>query len=275
VIISHWHNDHPLGVPAITARFPKARIIATAMTAADLAKPDVITTGIGKVDPERRDSRFKASEERAAEYRKSADDPALPADVRRDYAIEAAWVMERARRQLGNYVVLPTETFTDRLIIDDPEVPIEARFLGRANTRGDAFAWLPKQRVMFTGDAVVAPTPYGFTNPAAPWLATLAKLEAYPFAILVPGHGQVQRDRAYLATLRWSMADIGRQATALAATEQTAEAAYKKFDAAEQRRRFGANDAWARRWLDGYWLEGMLETAFNAAKGSGKDDKVD
>jgi hypothetical protein len=91
----------------------------------------------------------------------------------------------------------------------------------------------------------------------------------------VPGHGRPQHDRAYLGTLRWSMADIDRQAKALAATEPDAAAAFKKFDQAEHRRRFAANDAWVQRWLSDYWLEGMFETAFNAAKGTGKDDKVD
>jgi hypothetical protein len=71
------------------------------------------------------------------------------------------------------------------------------------------------------------------------------------------------------------MADIQRQARLLAAAEPDAAAAFKKFDPAEQRRRFGANDAWMQRWLSEYWLEGMFETAFNAAKGTGKDDQVD
>ena len=36
------------------------------------------------------------------------------------------------------------------------------RFLGRANTEGDAIAWLPRQRIVMTGDVVVSPTPFGF-----------------------------------------------------------------------------------------------------------------
>ena len=27
VIVTHWHNDHPFGVPAILAKYPEARII--------------------------------------------------------------------------------------------------------------------------------------------------------------------------------------------------------------------------------------------------------
>ena len=275
VIVSHWHNDHPLGLPAITARYPNVRIIATGRTAADMAKVEILGVGIGQVDPKRRNERIKITEERSASYEKSSKDPNLSEDERREFAIEAPWVLVRGQRQRANFVVVPNEPFTDRLLLDDPVAPVEVLFLGRANTRGDAFAWLPNQNVMFTGDAVVAPTPYGFTTPIAPWLATLDKLESFPFAALVPGHGRVQRDRAYLATLRWSMQDIERQAKQLAAIEPDADTAFKRFDQGEHRRRFGANSAWMQRWLEGYWLGGMFETAFNAAKGSGKDDTVD
>jgi hypothetical protein len=63
------------------------------------------------------------------------------------------------------------------------------------------------------------------------------------------------------------MGDIKRQAEALARSSATPEQAAKKFDRTEQQRRFGANDAWTKRWLDGYWLDGMFEVAFKQARG--------
>ena len=271
VILTHWHNDHPLGVPAILERYPRARIIATDTTARLMADPEVLGTGIGKVDQARAEARFKAVEERADAYLASSRDASLPQDIRREYATEAAWVLERGRRQRENYTVLPTETFTDRQLIDDPLAPLELLHLGRANTEGDAFVWLPRQKVMASGDAVVLPTPYGFISPIDPWLQTLARLESYDFALLIPGHGKVQRDRSYLATLRWSLEDIRRQARALAESSKTPEEALERFDRTEHRRRFAAADAWTRRWLDEYWLNGMAETAIKAAMGMHAD----
>src|SRR6476659_1653354 len=51
VIITHWHNDHPLGVPGILERFPKARIIATEWTKRLMGQVEVLNTGIGHPDP--------------------------------------------------------------------------------------------------------------------------------------------------------------------------------------------------------------------------------
>ncbi len=79
VIITHWHNDHPLGIPAVLAKFPKARIIATEWTAKVMAYPDVLQTGIGRPDAALAKTRFDGAVERSADYRKSAQDPALSA----------------------------------------------------------------------------------------------------------------------------------------------------------------------------------------------------
>lgn len=275
VVITHWHNDHPLGVPAVLERFPKARIIATATTAKLMADPEILGVRVGDTDSKRAEQRMKGAEARSLNYLQSSKDPKLSPSVKAEYANEAAWVMTRARRQMTNYVALPTETFTDRLVIDDPLTPVETLYLGKANTKGDAFVWLPREKVMIAGDAVVAPSPYGFANPIQPWLATLDSLESFDFKVLIPGHGKVQRDRAYLGTLRWSMNDIRRQAADLAKSGATPEQAAERFDRSEQQRRFGATDAWTQRWLNAYWLDGMFETAFKQAKGEPLGEDVD
>ena len=265
VAITHWHNDHPLGLPGILESFPKARVISTALTR-DFIRTET-NTPLGKTDPAVDAARLKRSETTIADLRQEAAKTETPADMRAEYELEARWIADRVKRQTGNYVALPTETFVDSLTLADPVAPVELRFFGTANTRGDLIAWLPKQKIAVAGDAVVLPTPYGFTVSTKPWLETLAKLEGLPFTTLIPGHGKVQRNRDYLATLKWSMADIAARATAAAASGVTKEQAVAAFDQAEQQRRFGATDAWTKKWLNDYWLQGMFETAFDEAKG--------
>lgn len=265
VAITHWHNDHPLGLPGILESFPKARIISTPITR-DLVRTET-NTPLGKTDPEVDAARLKRAENTLSELRQEAAAANVPADMRAQYEIEIQWIGERVKRQTGNYVMLPTETFADSLTIPDPVAPVELHFMGTANTTGDLVAWLPKQKLVVAGDAVVAPTPYGFTVSTKPWLAMLAKLEALPFTTLIPGHGRVQKDRAYLATLKWSMGDLAARAAKAAADVLTKEQAVAAFDRTEQQQRFGATDAWTRKWLNDYWLEGMFGTAFDEANG--------
>jgi glyoxylase-like metal-dependent hydrolase (beta-lactamase superfamily II) len=265
VAITHWHNDHPLGLSAILTAFPRARVISTAATREFIASETKV--GVGKADPELDAARLKRGEATLVAFRKQAENPKLSAAMREQYQIEADWIEQRIKRQVGGYAVLPGELVTDRLRIDDPTAPVELRFFGTANTRGDLIAWLPRQRVVVTGDAVVLPTPYGFDVSTKTWLAVLGQLRQLPFTALIPGHGKVQRDRAYLDTLEWSMRDMADRAGAAAAQGLTREQALERFDRSEQRARFRAADDWTRYWLDKYWLEGMFTTAFDEAKG--------
>jgi glyoxylase-like metal-dependent hydrolase (beta-lactamase superfamily II) len=265
VAITHWHNDHPLGIPAVLERFPSARIISTEATR-DFIRTET-KVGIGKPSPQEDADRRKRFAETIAELHAEAAKPGTPPEMQAQYALEESWIEQRLERQMGNYAVLPTETVSDTLALDDAEAPVELHFFGTANTHGDLMAWLPKQKVIATGDAVVLPTPYGFTVSTKPWLETLARMEKLPFKTLIPGHGSVQHDRRYLETLEWSMRDIAARARAAAAAGLTKEKALADFDETEQQNRFHATDPWTRKWLNDYWLQGMFETAFDEAKG--------
>jgi glyoxylase-like metal-dependent hydrolase (beta-lactamase superfamily II) len=266
VVITHWHNDHPLGVPGILEKFPKARVIATAGTARMMGEIMGKNTGVGRNDPALDKGRAQAGETRAREYEAQANDPARSAGERQEYAIEARWVRARLKRQMGNYVALPTETFTDRLLIGDPVAPVELRFLGAANTGGDLIAWLPKQRVVLTGDAVVAPSPYGFNVRVKSWRSVLDKLKTLNFATLVPGHGAAQHDRAYVDTMIWSMADLERQVRAAVAKGLSEEKAIQSIDSTAHAARFKADTPWSKTWLDGYWIEPAAASIYREIK---------
>lgn len=112
-----------------------------------------------------------------------------------------------------------TLVFPDRLIADKEtlhvgDTEIVMAYYGPAHTPGDLAIWLPKQRVLFTGDLVVterllALLPIGSS---AGWLQAFDAVMTLKPAVIVPGHGQptdvkaAKRDtRDYIAQLRDSV----------------------------------------------------------------------
>ena len=68
----------------------------------------------------------------------------------------------------------PTLLFRQEMIFDDGKRRVELLHFGVAHTRGDGFAWLPKEKILFTGDACVN-GPYNFTGDGdtGEWVKTL------------------------------------------------------------------------------------------------------
>lgn len=267
VAITHWHNDHPLGVRGILEAWPGARIVSTGAAKRRMIEVMGRNVAVGRNDPKLNTARLNGGHARIAEYEANSRDPGLSEEERREFAADARYMKERLAEQMGSYIVLPTETFRDRLILADAEAPVELLALGRANTDGDLVAWMPKQSVVATGDVVVAPTPYGFNAYPADWIAVLERIKALPFQRLVPGHGAVQGDRAYLDRLIASLSGVRAKVAPLAAQGVPQDEVRSKIDYSEQVRLFGADSAWARRWLEAYWLGPITSSAWREAKG--------
>ncbi|WP_395511798.1 MBL fold metallo-hydrolase [Streptomyces racemochromogenes] len=89
-------------------------------------------------------------------------------------------------------VELPGLTFRDRLTLYPGDFPVELIHPGTAHTAGDTVVWLPRQRVMFTGDVVMSgATPFCLTGSVSGSLAAVEELRALGPRTVVPGHGPV------------------------------------------------------------------------------------
>jgi len=85
----------------------------------------------------------------------------------------------------------PRETFKDKpYVIKDSSRTIELRFFGWAHTRGDGFAWLPKEKVLCTGDVVVN-GPYNYTGDGnlMNWPNVIRAAQKLRPRHVLPGHG--------------------------------------------------------------------------------------
>ena len=90
----------------------------------------------------------------------------------------------------------PTMTFKGEMTLWLGKLEVELMQLGRGHTKGDTVAWLPQQRMLFSGDLVeYGATPYAGDAYFSDWPATLEQRRARsaPRA-LVPGRGAALTD---------------------------------------------------------------------------------
>ncbi|UOA31757.1 Metallo-beta-lactamase type 2 [Sulfitobacter sp. DSM 110093] len=115
-------------------------------------------------------------------------------------------------RAEGTKVQLPTETFADEYIVEMGDFRIEARHLGPAHSPGDIVIWLPKQRLVISGDMAFHERmlPIFPDTMTAEWIETWeTAFEPLEATYVIPGHGhptnmdQVRRyTHDYLVYLR-------------------------------------------------------------------------
>src|SRR5262249_17686653 len=104
---------------------------------------------------------------------------------------------------------VPTLVFDDKLVFDDGKQRVEFLFLGHAHTAGDAVAYLPKQKILCTGDACVNGA-FNFMghSDSASWIRALEKMQQLDVKMVCPGHGPVarqdllERQKRYFVELR-------------------------------------------------------------------------
>jgi glyoxylase-like metal-dependent hydrolase (beta-lactamase superfamily II) len=104
----------------------------------------------------------------------------------------------------------PQLSFRDKMVLDDGTHRVELVRVGPGHTRGDAVAWLPKERILFTGDLCVNKAGNNLADVDADpvnWLRVLDDLAQKDAGIVIPGHGPqgtvatLRGNRAYLAEM--------------------------------------------------------------------------
>ncbi len=84
----------------------------------------------------------------------------------------------------------PTLVFEKRMTLWLGKLQVELMQLGRGHTKGDTVVWLPREKILFSGDLVeFAATPYTGDAYLGDWPATLDAVAALKPAKLVPGRG--------------------------------------------------------------------------------------
>tara|TARA_B100000683_G_scaffold266457_1_gene298735 strand:+ start:149 stop:1102 length:954 start_codon:yes stop_codon:yes gene_type:complete len=92
----------------------------------------------------------------------------------------------------------PTMGFDERLTLYmGRDRVVEIMHVGKGHTQGDTIAWLPKEKILFSGDLVeYGATPYCGDSHLTDWPQTLEKLKELGPEKLVPGRGDALMTKA-------------------------------------------------------------------------------
>ena len=121
----------------------------------------------------------------------------------------------------------PSVLFSKDLFFDDGKHRVELMHLGVAHTHGDAVAWLPKEKILFTGDVCVnGPYNYVGDGDVGKWVVTLDAARKLGANIVCTGHGPrsvasvLDDQQAFFRALR---EQVGARMTAKAPEEAKAQ----------------------------------------------------
>jgi len=193
LVNTHWHFDHTLGNQTYAQAFPGIQIIAQNNTQKIIA--DFNPGAVARYPT--REARFK----KILAENKAADGHTLSDAERKDYEHAIVGLAPVVAEMKTTTQLVPNVSFDRELNIDLGNRPVEIRFIGRGNTAGDTIVYLPKEKILMTGDLVDHPAPYFFGGFPVDQVTTLETLASFEATTVVPGHGDVLHDKTYIVQL--------------------------------------------------------------------------
>ena len=239
LVNTHWHFDHTLGNAVYAEAFPGIQIVAQAATRKTIAdfNPGAVARYPGRAE------RFR----KVLDSGKNPDGTPLSEAERKDYERSLVGLAPVVAEMKDAVQLVPNVAFDRELAIDLGNRPVRIRFLGRGNTAGDTVVYLPNEKILATGDLVDHPVPYFFGGFPVDHVATLRALAEIEARLIVPGHGDVLKDKSYIlqmiALLEAVNSGVEREMNAGKTLAEVQESFPKTFDVKTWKERFAGASA--------------------------------
>jgi glyoxylase-like metal-dependent hydrolase (beta-lactamase superfamily II) len=194
---SHFHWDHAQGNHAYPVAFSKQ----VSIVSSEATRENLATMGLERVK-----GQLDAAPAQIAALRgrlAAEKDAGARARIEDEIGQQESYVAELK----GLELTLPDLTFDKSLILHRKDKDIVLLFLGRGHTSGDVVAYLPKEKVVATGDLLHGWMPFMGDGYPPEWVATLDQLAKLDFEQIIGGHGDV-KPRSHVMVFRNYLADL-------------------------------------------------------------------
>ena len=220
VVNSHWHFDHTDGNSIFG---PEVQIMAhdflrQAITTFDVLNREPYKSSQGTAVP----ARIAALTQQIAATNDAGQKAALQKQLS-----DAQGILEQLKEIKPTP---PNVTYSTKLALFRGQREIDLLFLGRGHTGGDTVVYLPKERIVCTGDLMESQVAYMGDAFFDEWIVTLDALKKLDFAVDLPGHGVPFADKGKITAFQSVLTDEMGQVAKLRAEGVSAADAAKRVD---------------------------------------------
>jgi cyclase len=134
----------------------------------------------------------------------------------------------------------PNVTLKTSMTLHRGDREIQIRYLGRAHTGGDVVVYLPKEKIVMTGDMLTTTLSNMSDAFVNEWVTTLDELKKLDFVTIMPGHGEPFTDKAKIDYFQAYLRDVWSEVSRLKQQGVSAEDAAKRADLTKHRERFAS-----------------------------------
>jgi cyclase len=228
VINTHWHEDHVQGNQAYVEAFgPGVTVIQQDLTREDMLQnlPDGLKQARTTDTP--RD--IARMEKMLADGKDGEGKPLTEKtrlDLQRQLDSRKAYLAE-----IPEIHLVPVNITFDRLLtLHESGQDIELHYYGYAHTRGDTIVYLPKDKVVITGDVLESQVPMMSSAYPVKWISALTELQQLDWNYAIPGHGGVQQGKQTLTEFTAYLTDFVAAVKQDSAKGMTQEQVMKSVD---------------------------------------------